>query len=105
MADNASQPDEELDDLLSSIKMERTLGPAGSESDEALARRIFKENAPLAAASIAKLALHGQSERTRLDASKYVIERVLGPAGNDTGSSDPLADFLRGVEALANKGS
>jgi hypothetical protein len=98
------------DDLLKSVQMERTIGPRaideGLENDETLSKRIFRENAPLAAAAIAKLAMHGSSERTRLDASKYIIERVLGPASADNGAVDPLTAFLEATakkaEAFAN---
>ena len=116
MARNDETEPEEFDDpnwvpdeILASMKMERSKGPTGEiESDEAISRRIFKENAPLAASAIARLAIHGASERTRLDASKYIVERVLGPVGNDVGAADPIRDFMEDViqkaEAFANKG-
>src|SRR4051812_41127388 len=45
------------------------------------AKRIMVESAPAAAAMIANLAQNGHNERVQLDASKYIMERVLGPAG------------------------
>jgi hypothetical protein len=47
------------------------------------ARRLFKENAPTAALSIIRMATHGSTERIKLDASKYILERVLGKVGDD----------------------
>lgn len=39
---------------------------------------IFRQNGALAAAEICNLALGAANERVRLDASKYVVDRVLG---------------------------
>lgn len=67
------------DSALNSLNMERTVNP--SETPEQMAQRIFLENLPLAAQSIAHLALHSTSERTRLQASQYIVERNLGRVG------------------------
>lgn len=47
-------------------------------SSEQRAQYVFQLNAELAATSIANLAVNATNERTRLDAAKYVVERVLG---------------------------
>lgn len=51
-------------------------------NDEQLAMRIFRDNLPLAAEMICHLATSGEKESTRLNASKYVVERVLGRVGD-----------------------
>ena len=43
-----------------------------------LADKMLQENLVMAIQSIANIARHGTNERTRLDASKYITERVLG---------------------------
>lgn len=52
--------------------------PLDGESTGQIAERMFAEHAVAAAASICQIAMYGQSERIRLDAAKYVTERVLG---------------------------
>ena len=93
------------DDMVASLKTERSLlDPDMSEAEQS--RHIFNEHAPAAAATIAHIAIHGTSERVRLDASKYVVERVLGRVGDDVGTTDPLKDFMNSffqkAEAHAN---
>lgn len=42
------------------------------------AERIFREHLPVAAQSICHLAMNSSNEKTRLQASQYVVERNLG---------------------------
>jgi hypothetical protein len=101
-------PDEEWvpDEQLKSLVMERTVHD--EESQEDMSRRMLRETAPAAAASIVHLAVYGTTEKMRLDASKYVLERVLGPAGSNVGETNPVRDLLEGLvrdaEAHANQG-
>lgn len=94
------------DDALASLVSERELNP--DESDEQLTRRLFKENSAKAALQIVFVSNHGTNERTRLDASKYIVERVLGKIGDDVfeGAKNPLEalmeDVLEQAEAFAN---
>ena len=46
---------------------------------KAAATTLLEEKAIAAVQSIAKLAVTSSTERIRLDASKYILERVLGP--------------------------
>jgi hypothetical protein len=46
--------------------------------------QVFRSNATAAAQQIVDLALSGANERVRLDASKYIIERVMGKPGERT---------------------
>lgn len=43
------------------------------------AERLMEEKLSAAVLSISKLATSASAERVRLDASKYIVERVLGP--------------------------
>jgi len=70
------------DDALDFLVMERAVNP--SESVEEMSRRLFHENLPTAVASIVHVAIHSPNEKTRLEASKYVVERVLGKIGTET---------------------
>jgi hypothetical protein len=79
------------------------------ESEEALTHRLFRENSARVAMAIVSIALKGSSERLRLDAGKYVIDRVLGPTGKETYRADsPLDAMVRQMqldaEDAANKG-
>jgi hypothetical protein len=101
-------PDEEWvpDEQLKALVMERTVHD--EESQEDLSRRMLREAAPAAASSIVHAAIYGSTEKTRVDASKYVLERVLGPAGSNVGETNPVRDLLEGLvrdaEQHANQG-
>ena len=88
---------------LEALRAERSVmdGEAGYEAQ---ARRLFRENAPMAVQGIVKIAQYGTSDRVRLDAQKYIVDRVLGKVGDDAygDAKDPLTQFLEGVEAHAN---
>jgi len=93
------------DEELSALTMERAVNP--DESSEDQARRLLKENVASAVLGVVHTSMHGSSDRIRLDAQKYIIDRVLGKIGEDIngGGNDPLERFLQGVEAMANKGA
>lgn len=61
--------------------------------------RIFADAAPDAARSILDLAENAASERVRLSAAQYVVDRVCGKIGDekDTGVKSPLEELLSGV--------
>src|SRR5215831_9957685 len=58
------------------------------------ARRVFRENAGVAAAAIVHIAKYSVSDRTRLEAARYVVERNLGRVGEDETIDDPLEKLL-----------
>lgn len=94
------------DAMNSALAMERGAHP--EESNEALTHRLFKENSPLVAMQIVHIALNGTSERLKLDAGKYIVDRVLGPTGKETYRADsPLDAMVRQMqedaESAANK--
>lgn len=55
--------------------------------NEQLAMRIFRDNLPLAAEVIAEIAVNGEKETARLNASKYIVERCLGRTPESTGET------------------
>lgn len=85
------------DEALKGLVTEREVHP--EESEEMLTRRLFRENSANAALGIIHIAVHGTNERTRLDASKYVVERVLGKVGDDAfdAAKSPLESLMEGV--------
>lgn len=73
--------------------MERQFGGEG-ETEESIAKRLFRENLIQATQAICHLAVYGLNEKLRFDAAKYVVERNLGPAGYDGGVRDPIEDLI-----------
>jgi hypothetical protein len=80
---NSGGADEPSDKDLEAARMEAQVwgrGPNGEgETPKATLRRLFEENSARAALQIIRLSEGASGERVRLDASKYIIERVLGP--------------------------
>lgn len=73
--DDSKNPFDVTDEDLVSLKAEvDTFG----EEESALAERLLRENLPMAAMSIVKIAQKGSTDRVRLDAAKYIVERNLG---------------------------
>ena len=92
MQENPDITDEELAMMVTGA---RTVPPAGEKYEIAEAERLFRENLPVAAAVICELAVHAEKETTRLNAAKYVVERVLGRVGDPRVSTeDNPYDFL-----------
>jgi hypothetical protein len=104
--DNLGRSDREWvpDEALAALRMERDL-TANGETEEALSRRLLREAAPQAALSLIHMATHGSTERVRMDASKYVLERVLGKVGDDAygAASSPLESFLQNMTSAAEE--
>jgi hypothetical protein len=75
----------------------------GEETHAQKAKRILTTNTPFAAAQIVNLAMNGSSDRIRLEASKTILDRTLGPVGKDT-QEDVLNDFLEGIQKLSKEG-
>lgn len=62
------------------------------------AESIVQTAAPEAALSVCWLAIHSLDERLRLNASKYILDRVL-PEGRKSGSEDPIGDLYKALSA------
>lgn len=105
-ADDDFYTPEELEHIKEMNSLEKAVHP--DETPEQTANRIFKENLPNAARSIATLAMKGATERVRLDASKYIVERIMGKLG-DAGTDPedgPLTDLFGSViREEANNGT
>lgn len=88
------------DEALKGLVMERRMHP--DETEEQLSRRLLRENAPEAVSVIIHTAIHGSTDRIRLEASKYVVERVLGRVGDDLseGEKTPIAAFIDDVNDM-----
>jgi hypothetical protein len=74
----------------------------GEATNGQKAKRILDSAAVQAAATVADLAVNGQSERIRLQASGIILDRVIGPAGKDD-AQDTLQEFLESIGKLAKQ--
>lgn len=55
---------------------------------------VLRNSAPMVAAEMVYLALHSPKDNVRLNAGKYVIDRVLGPTNGAAPIGDPFAELL-----------
>ena len=69
------------------------------------AEQIFKQNAAMAAEQIVALALGAANERVRLDASKTIIDRVLGRVGDVKPNNDEDAPWAGVYSAIIREPS
>lgn len=78
--DGAPQTPKEWDanHALMMLSMERALDH--KDSPQTVAKRLLEECLPIATMSLCHIAVHGDSEVMRFQASKYVVERTMGPA-------------------------
>jgi hypothetical protein len=85
-------------------RYEATQGSHPELSEEQQAKEVFTNNVRQAAQSIVNLALTGQSERIRLSASQYVVDRIMGKPGQEVeaGPDKPLEKMFR--ELLSRNG-
>ncbi|SRR6266705_3188090 len=87
------------DEELAAMMGERTIPSKSTrEADIALAEKIFRENAPIAAEVVVAIMLNSDNERTKLAAARYVTDRVLGRIGDarPTTEDNPY-DFISGI--------
>jgi len=94
------------DDDLAMLEMERHTGArsAGTyESPLDQAKRMMRESAPMAAASLIKLAKNSENDSVRMRASVEILNRAEGGVGVD--GKEPWAQFYedahREIEAHA----
>lgn len=71
------------------------------EEESALAERLLRENLPMATMSIVKIAQSGSTDRVRLDAAKYIVERNLGRLQdiNPNAKKLPLESLLEDLKS------
>jgi hypothetical protein len=103
--DAHDNPDIEVtDDELDALKDEVDVLHAGSTKDAA--NKLMEEKALGAIISISKLATDAVAERVRLDASRYIVERVLGPLSkmepDRNEASDPVTKLLKRAGMIAD---
>jgi hypothetical protein len=72
------------------------------ETEEQLSRRLMREAAPQITVGIIHTAIHGATDRVRLDAQKYVLERVLGKVGDESLESNKTPLELLAEALVAN---
>src|SRR5215213_7049992 len=96
-ADDGWVPEESLRFLVE----EKLLNP--DETPVERAKRLMTENVDTAAATMIWIAKNSESERNRAEASKYIMERVLGRAGDApaTGTLDDLFARLDKMNEMA----
>jgi len=63
---------------LENLKLERALD--STDTPDLVARRLFKENLPVAVMAICHLATYSDTEVIRFNAAKFIVERTMGPA-------------------------
>lgn len=85
------------DDALESMIMERSLH--SGENNVKTSRRLIDENIPIVTQAMLHLAIHSASERIRFDASRYLMDRSLGRASEESVApeSTPVSEFLESV--------
>ena len=89
MTDHEWNADDALDSLVA-----RTMDENRGDSKKT-AELLFIDNVALAAQSLCHIAVHSENERIRLDASKYIVERVLGKLGESKDvATDPLQELI-----------
>lgn len=74
-------PDWMPEDELRMLQNQPKISPSVNDNEK-IAMAIFRDNVALAAEIIGDLAINGDKESTRLNASKYIVERVLGKIGD-----------------------
>ena len=89
--------DWDIEDALRSMEIEKQIHRDQSSGD--IAARIFDENTVPAALALVHLAQHSPNEKIRMDAAKYVLERVMGRLGDEakSGADNPLEKLLADI--------
>lgn len=91
-------PDWIPEDELKMLQSQPKASPSARDNEK-LAMQIFRDNLPLAAEVIAGLMVDGEKESTRLNAAKYITERVMGriPDTVSSGQGDVWDDLFGSV--------
>jgi hypothetical protein len=85
------------DEALASLQLEAQVNE--NETSVERAKRLLVENVDIAAASTIWLARNSTNERIRLESAKYVLERVLGRAG-EAPASGTLDDLFVALDRM-----
>ena len=79
-----------------------------------ITQKMVTDASPMAAQRIIQIAMFSHDERRALDASKYIVDRVLGPVTNPSGAGeeitpleallgDVVVDMVSSAETHANQ--
>jgi hypothetical protein len=85
------------------LALEESLYP--NEDSLQRAKRLLKDSVDGAAATIIEIALHGSTEKLRLDAARTIMDRVMGPASSTVPVDDdgPLERMFKELDLAANE--
>lgn len=91
------------DSDLEALKLDRQVFHSDT-GPVAQARRILSEASPAAAASLARLALHGESESVRLRASQLVLDYAMQNGSNGDGKEPWTEVYEKVMQELGSMG-
>ena len=91
------------EDALAEIAAERTKPEHDGETHQQYARRMMEESLPQVVKGLVFTAVHSTNDRIRLDAQKYLVDRVLGKPGEDSSKKglSSLETLFRNMEESA----
>ena len=91
------------EDALAEIAAERTKPEHDGETHQQYARRVMEESLPQVVKGLVFTAVHSTNDRIRLDAQKYLVDRVLGKPGEDASKKglSSLETLFRNMEESA----
>lgn len=89
------------DDLLRSLQEESEVFDLPPKE---MAEKKFKDAVAFAADSVIWVSRYSPNEKLRFDASRYIVDRVLGKPTDGLGKTDLFEKFLNDVEVEANTG-
>jgi hypothetical protein len=101
--DDEDQPFPTVPGYSSALSLEKDLHP--NEDSLQRAKRLLKDAVDGAAATLIEVALHGSTEKLRMEAAKTILDRVIGPVGQVQVVDDdgPLERMFRELEQSANE--
>lgn len=91
------------EDALAEIAEERSRPAVDGETHQQYARRLMEESLPQVTKGLIFTAVHSVNDRIRLDAQKYLVDRILGKPGEDASKKglSSLETLFRNMEESA----
>lgn len=95
-------PTWDTDEALENLKMERSVN--ADLNNAQLTARLLAEAAPTAAMSIIHLAMHSSNDNTRLNAAKYITDRMIegSTTVGEDGWESLVGEVVSNAELFAN---
>ena len=84
-------------ELPSPEELAALVGAPPSGDEETVARKMFREGLVPATQTLIALATYGKSEKTRLDAAKYIVERNIGRITDKLQLDDAWSNLLADI--------